>query len=233
MVESTLKLTNALADPTRFTIYQYIVQNKKEVTVQDIADEFNIHPNVARLHLSKLADVKVVDTALKKTGRGGRPGRVYKLSEKVVQLSFPHRDYQLLANIAIEALASLQKLGKDAFLEAANNMGKTLVEEQVNKYHKGKDNLSHEEKINILSVVSSLIGYFPTYHEEEGHFSFEVYNCPFYESMKENALICQGHNAFLRGAFEYLFEIQSFRQVTKISQGCENCLYHLIVTNEN
>ena len=87
----------------------YISKKHQEVTVQEIADQFSIHPNVARLHLSKLEDVNMLVSETKKTGKGGRPSRQYKLSNEVIQLHFPYRDYQLLSKIAIETMASLRR----------------------------------------------------------------------------------------------------------------------------
>lgn len=65
-MEQTLRITNVLSDPTRYYIYQYISKQHQEVTVQEIADGFNIHPNVARLHLSKLEDVNMLVSETKK-----------------------------------------------------------------------------------------------------------------------------------------------------------------------
>ena len=72
-MEQTLKITSVLSDPTRYKIYQYITERHNDVTVQEIADQFEIHPNVARLHLSKLEDVSMLSSETKKTGKGGRP----------------------------------------------------------------------------------------------------------------------------------------------------------------
>ena len=87
-MEQILKITNVLSDPTRLSIYNYISKKHKEVNVKEIAKEFNIHPNVARLHLSKLEDVGMLKSENQKTWRG-RPSRIYRLSEDVVELSFP------------------------------------------------------------------------------------------------------------------------------------------------
>lgn len=108
-MEQTLKITNVLSDPTRYYIYQYITKRHQEVTVQEIADNFNIHPNVARLHLSKLEDVNMLISETKKTGKGGRPSRLYRLSDDVIQLNFPFRDYQMLAKITMESMLSLSE----------------------------------------------------------------------------------------------------------------------------
>lgn len=65
-MDQVLKITSVLADPTRYEIYQYIARKHQEVTVQEIADAFHIHPNVARLHLTKLEDVNMIVSETKK-----------------------------------------------------------------------------------------------------------------------------------------------------------------------
>ena len=120
-MEQAFKITGVLADPTRYYIYKYISQKHSYVTVQEIADEFDIHPNVARLHLSKLEDVHMLKSETKKTGKGGRPSRLYVLSEDVIQLQFPFRDYQLLAKIAFNSLLSLELLVKKRYTKQGNN----------------------------------------------------------------------------------------------------------------
>lgn len=99
MVEQTLKITGVLSDPTRFSIYQFIARQHREVTVQEIAESFHIHPNVARLHLTKLEDVNMLVSCTKKTGESGRPSRSYQLSDELVSLQFPYRDYQRLVKL--------------------------------------------------------------------------------------------------------------------------------------
>ena len=74
-MEDTLKITNTLADETRYSIYQYVVKEKKQVNVQEIAEQFGIHPNVARLHLTKLNDSKLVSSELENNKKGGRPAK--------------------------------------------------------------------------------------------------------------------------------------------------------------
>ncbi len=65
-MEQKLKVTNALSDPTRFNIYQYIIKSTNAATVNEVAKEFDIHPNVARMHLSKLEDVELIISYTKK-----------------------------------------------------------------------------------------------------------------------------------------------------------------------
>ncbi|MBM7650470.1 putative ArsR family transcriptional regulator [Bacillus ectoiniformans] len=233
-MEHTLKLTSTLADPTRFSIYQHMVKQQKEVSVQEIAEEFHIHPNVARLHLSKLEEINIVESQLHKTGKGGRPGRLYKTSEQPVQLSFPYRDFQLLSSIALSALSSLGEAGKEAATEAAYKMGGQFVQQQLGSHKKDFSALSQQEKEDYLQFISSMIGYYPKIEEVDGkqHISLVIYNCPFKESMKTDAdLSCKIHTSFLEGAFSHLFNQVTFTQTENMKDGCQNCIYHLIVTN--
>ncbi len=73
-----LKITNTFADETRFKIYEHLLTCKHAFTVQMIADHFHIHPNVARLHLTKLVDIQVITAEFEKTGKDGHRGAKYE-----------------------------------------------------------------------------------------------------------------------------------------------------------
>lgn len=145
-MEQALKITGVLSDPTRYYIYKYISQKHNYVTVQEIADEFNIHPNVARLHLSKLEDVNMLKSETKKTGKGGRPSRLYVLSQDVIQLQFPFRDYQLLAQIAFNSLLSLGSAGEKALYETGKQFGKELMQQHMHRLNVSAEALTIEQK---------------------------------------------------------------------------------------
>lgn len=83
-----IKITSTLADETRFSIYEYMLQHKKLFTVQEIADEFQIHSNVARLHLTKLAEIGAISAEFLKTGKGGRPVEFTESNKKGFNLAF-------------------------------------------------------------------------------------------------------------------------------------------------
>ena len=42
------------------TLFMSTYCKRKTVTVQHIADKFGIHPNVARLHLTKLSEINII-----------------------------------------------------------------------------------------------------------------------------------------------------------------------------
>ncbi|WP_088050630.1 helix-turn-helix transcriptional regulator [Virgibacillus dakarensis] len=225
-MEKTLKITNVLSDPTRFNIYQYIVKEHHEVNVTEIAEAFDIHPNVARLHLSKLEDVKLINSFSQKTGKGGRPSRKYLLSDGVVELNFPHRDYKLLSTILIEAFINLGEEGRQALHETGRKYGTKVMEHYPSA--RLTDTLTMEQKITILNDAGTMLGMYPDfkYDAKTNSISFRIHNCPFKElATKNHTMICNMHNAFLKGMFDTLFTDVDLIEIENMFQGCENCSY--------
>ncbi|WP_318508422.1 helix-turn-helix transcriptional regulator [Bacillus sp. T3] len=232
-MEQTLKITNVLSDPTRYYIYQYITKRHQEVTVQEIADSFNIHPNVARLHLSKLEDVNMLISETKKTGKGGRPSRLYRLSDDVIQLNFPFRDYQLLANIAMQTMFSLGEEGKKALYLTGKRFGAELIEQEIASQHQISDELTFEQKLNIIKSAATMAGFYPDFEANEDHSKiyFEIFNCPFKEvAIDHKETVCNMHYQFLKGMFESLFTSIELVEKENLINGCNACSYQALVT---
>ncbi|RKD24079.1 transcriptional regulator [Ammoniphilus oxalaticus] len=229
MDTETLKLTGVLADPTRFSIYQYVVKSHRQVTVQEIAENFEIHPNVARLHLTKLEDVSLLNSCSEKTGRGGRPSRLYSISEQVVNLQFPPRDYQLLAEIAIDTLVSLGDEGQRALGEMGRRFGneaarRAIENERVNLDASAETKLGHIERLIFAQGLNPELELI-----DDGTIKFRVHNCTFKETaQKMPDSICQMHQTFLRGMFETFFGDITLIEENSIMGGCKSCDYTII-----
>lgn len=231
IVEQTLKVTNVLSDPTRFQIYNYIVNNHKEVTVQEIANNFDIHPNVARLHLSKLEDVNMLVSDTKKTGRGGRPSRLYSISNEVIKLNFPFRDYELLSTITLETMVKLGETGKQALYKVGKQYGIKSVEQNIERNINAKE-LTFEEKLDILTAVTQSAGFYPEIEvgNDKSNIFIHLYNCPFKEvAFDHQEVVCTMHKRFLQGMFESLFDYVNFTEEGNIFTGCESCSYKVTV----
>ena len=72
-----VSVRRALRSTTRASIYEHLQRTGEGQTVRDIADKFNLHPNVARTHLETLADAGLVVVSSRKHPGGGRPAKVY------------------------------------------------------------------------------------------------------------------------------------------------------------
>ncbi len=226
----TQKVTSALADPTRFSIYQYVAAGKDPITVQEVAEHFSIHPNVARLHLTKLEDVHLLKSISDKSGKGGRPSRLYSLSDQVVSLQFPPRDYQLLADIAIETLLSLGEAGEAALVKMGHRMGVEMAKRAMREYPIDPKTASFEQKLDHINRLVVAQGLKPDIEQvSEDCLRFRVYNCTFSETAKRfPSSVCKMHNALLAGIFEAYFGNIELRDEESMLSGCKSCNYTVI-----
>lgn len=232
-MEQTLKITNVLSNPTRYSIYQYVTKRHQEVTVQEIADNFNIHPNVARLHLSKLEDVNMLISETKKTGKGGRPSRLYRLSDDVIQLNFPFRNYQMLAKITMESMLSLGEEGHKVLRLTGKKFGKEIIEQEMAKQHNG-DFSTFKQKLHTLKSAATMAGFYPEFEvsEDQTRIYFQIFNCPFKEIAAEYTdAVCETHHEFLKGMFEALFSDVELVEKQNLINGCNACAYQALITN--
>ncbi|MGN1387128.1 MAG: helix-turn-helix transcriptional regulator [Bacillus sp. (in: firmicutes)] len=231
-MEQTLKITNVLSDPTRYYIYQHVTNQHSEVTVQDIAEHFEIHPNVARLHLSKLEDINLLTSETKKTGKGGRPSRLYRISNDVVQLNFPFRDYQLLSKIAMQTMMQLGEPGMTVLYETGKIYGKELIESNAGMIQLNNHS-TFEEKLHILRNAATIAGFHPVFEptEDQSQVHFQIFNCPFKEvAATHPETICKMHSAFLKGMFNSLFDDVELIETGNMLAGCRTCTYQATVT---
>jgi len=228
-----LKITSILADETRYKIYEYLLQEKKAFNVQAVAEHFNIHPNVARLHLTKLSEIHLVSAVFVKSGKGGRPGREYKATDRGIELSFPKNDESRLIKWAVQLI---EQIGPEA-IETAKNISYKDGNEQM-KLMITNNNISpfmeFEEKLELLSITASMIGYVPQIVEtnQGKQILFSIYNCPFKNQLSaNNEIVCILHESYLKGQIDALFDRNTFSQTQSMIHNCDYCKYEIEITD--
>src|SRR5436305_3245169 len=89
--DAVAQLTTAFGDATRRAIWLRCREGDG-VTAAQVAEEFALHPNVARHHLDKLVDGGYLEAAsVRLPGGAGRPSKHYRLSDKDVGVTYPAR----------------------------------------------------------------------------------------------------------------------------------------------
>lgn len=224
-----LDIAAALADPTRHAIYNAIVEAASDPrTVTQIAEQFSLHPNVARMHLQKLVDVGLVQSSVRKSPKGGRPARVYRVSERAANLHFPPRDYQTLATVTLKAL--MEVVGQDA--AALDRAGRELGHEEGRRALK-RDNLD-PGRADLQTIVESLrvtcaeLGLFPLIETlDDGSVRLDVRNCVFRElSSRYPKQVCRLHSAILQGLLEEYLSVFRLESEPAIYDGSRNsCIF--------
>jgi len=199
-VDRDHELSAVLADDTRYGIYRTIAEHPgHDVTVADIAERFGLHPNVARMHLAKLEQAGFLATGFRRSTGGGRPAKLYRLSDMVVTFGFPPRRYELLSRLALDALAAGGS--RDDALRVCREAGAA----------EGRRVLAHEARppadpavaAALVARVAEEQGLLPTVAWTDEALEVVVNNCTFRElSGGDPALVCAMHRAFLEGVLE-------------------------------
>src|SRR6187431_2879885 len=111
-------ITSAFGDPTRRDIYLHVRDAETGATASEVADRFELHPNVARHHLEKLlaGGYLVVSTDRSAPG-AGRPSKRYTVAERTTGLEFAVRHDDLLVTLLGKTLARLPAGEAEALAE--------------------------------------------------------------------------------------------------------------------
>jgi predicted ArsR family transcriptional regulator len=124
-------LASTLGDPTRRGIYITVRESTEPLTASQIAALFDIHPNVARHHLDRLADDGYLTiTRRRPEGKGGpgagRPAKCYSASDKEIALHVPGRRFDLLAELLVRVV---ERLAPDDAAATAESVGREYARE--------------------------------------------------------------------------------------------------------
>jgi predicted ArsR family transcriptional regulator len=102
------QVSDALADPTRREIMEFVYEADDALSVREVAEHFGLHVNAARMHLDKLVKGGILGVMRRRGRMGGRPAHLYRASEKELELHLPPRRYKLLAEVLVQALPDLE-----------------------------------------------------------------------------------------------------------------------------
>jgi predicted ArsR family transcriptional regulator len=199
-VDRDHELSAVLADDTRYHIYRWIAEQPgTDVTVADVAGEFGLHPNVARMHLAKLEQAGFLDTGFRRAPGGGRPAKLYRLSDKVVTFGFPPRRYELLSRLALDALSAGGT--RDDALRVCREAG---VAEGRRALSGDAGPPRDRAAVSVLvAQIAEEHGLLPEVAWQDGSLRVVVNNCSFRElSGADPDLVCAMHRAFLAGIIQ-------------------------------
>ncbi len=123
--QSVGDLTGALGDPTRRGIYITVRESPEPLTSSHIAQAFDIHPNVARHHLDRLAQDGYLEVTTRRAeGRSGpgagRPAKHYRATSKPIDVHYPTRRLDLLTDLLLQVIG---RLDAGAASQVAHDVG--------------------------------------------------------------------------------------------------------------
>ena len=194
--------TSMFGDATRRRIYLFARDADRGVTASETAEHFELHPNVARHHLDKLASGGYLDVAADPgEGRTGRPSKRYRLSPKAAPLAFPTRRNDLLVSLLGKALSMLSLEQAEAM---AQEVGEAYGRDLAVTMHPGEGHRSLQSALHAVADALTAHGFAAHAEERPGMIAIISDACPFGELSTQHPVICAVDRGIVRGMLREL-----------------------------
>ncbi|MFQ5948470.1 MAG: helix-turn-helix transcriptional regulator [Acidimicrobiia bacterium] len=195
-------LTATLGDPTRRGIFISVRESPEPLTAAQIAELFDIHPNVARHHLDRLTTEGYLrGSRQRRSGRrgprAGRPAKSYEATDKRINLSYPANRHDLLAELLVRVVERLapddaprvaEQVGKEYGLQLAAEIG--LPEEE------GFEQAS-------MAVAKAMMGVGFGMNTEPREGLLLTHHCPFGQTAADHPdVVCKLDQGIVKGLMQ-------------------------------
>ena len=200
-------ITAAFGDPTRRKIYLFCHARPDGVTAGEVADHFDLHPNVARHHLDKLTSGGHLGVTV---GRppgapgAGRPSKRYCPRGDTVELDLPVRHDDVLITLLGRALALLpadqaEQMAEEVGVEYGRRMAAAMG---------AATDVHRSVRTTMHAVADALSAHGFAAHAEEHDQQLRIISdhCPFGDAAIEHPVICAVDRGMVRGMLETLHD---------------------------
>jgi predicted ArsR family transcriptional regulator len=188
----------ALDDGLRRGMFDFIRAARHPVTRDEAAAAVGISRKLAAFHLDKLVDAGLLRAHYEGVGRVGRAPKVYEPSDVDVQVSIPARQYDLLADILIDAVLSEDPRGSAEGI--ATERGREIGTAEREGERPGR--LGTERALTMTCRLLSRHGFEPL---RDTPTTVRMRDCPFHPlAAKARDLVCGINRAFLEGVIDGL-----------------------------
>jgi predicted ArsR family transcriptional regulator len=193
-------ITNAFGDPTRRGIYLFAREREAGVTASQVAEQFGLHPNVARHHLDRLAAGGYLEVAVERAeGAGaGRPSKHYR-SVANVSIDVPVRSDDLVLSLLGKALALLPQ---DQAESMAEQVGQEYGQAMAAGLS-GPDVATGQRSLRsaMQAVADALTAHGFAAHADQRNNQLRIVNnhCPFGDVAIEHPVICAVDRGMVKG----------------------------------
>jgi len=216
-------VTSAFGDPTRRQIYLFAHERAEGVTAGEVAEQFDLHPNVARHHLDKLTAGGYLDVSVDRAGHSGagRPSKRYLASEKEMAVEFPLRRDDLLVALLGRAL---HLLPPDVAEHMAEEVGEDYGRAMVAGASPGDGHRSFRAALHIVADALTAHG-FAAHAEGRGSALTVVSDhCPFGPVAVASPVICAVHRGMVKGMLGTLYGDTCPATVSSRAYGDDTCV---------
>jgi len=217
-------ITSAFGDPTRREIYLFSREHAEGVTAAEVARRFELHPNVARHHLDKLAGGGYLEVAVARIGNAGagRPSKLYRATEQSATLEFPVRHDDLLVALLGRALALIPANEAAAMAEEVGMEYGRVMAKSLGDTSDGQRSF----RSALHAVADALTAHGFAAHAEKHGTELRIVSehCPFGGAAIENPVICAVDRGMVRGMLGALYGDTSPELESSIPMGDQVCV---------
>ncbi|MGH9185502.1 MAG: helix-turn-helix transcriptional regulator [Acidimicrobiales bacterium] len=218
-------ITSAFGDPTRRDIYLFAREADPGVTASEVADHFDLHPNVARHHLDKLAGGGYVEVGIDSAhARAGRPSKRYRVTGKDMSLEFAVRHDDVLVTLLGKALARLpvaeaEALAEEVGIEYGRAMARSIGAADQDGAHRSFRSALH-------AVADALTAHGFAAHAEKKGTELRIVSehCPFGDAAIEHPVICAVDRGMVKGMLAALYGETNAETEASLPQGDAHCV---------
>lgn len=191
-------LTSAFGDPTRREIYLFVRDHSEGATASQVAAHFDLHPNVARHHLDKLAGGGYLRVEVFRSSSGaGRPSKHYLVTTQGPEVALPLRHDDVLVTLLGRALAALPpgeaerlatEVGEEYGRRMARSMGDTAEQQR-----------SLRSALHAVADALTAHGFAAHAERRNNEMRIVAEHCPFGEAVLDNPVICAVDRGMVSG----------------------------------
>ncbi|MEQ8841186.1 MAG: helix-turn-helix domain-containing protein [Acidimicrobiales bacterium] len=218
-------ITTAFGDPTRREIYLFAHESDAGITASDAARRFELHANVARHHLDKLAAGGYLEIDLAKPSGGvGRPSKRYRATSPHVRLEVSIRHDDILVSLLGRALALLpaeaaELMAEEVGIEYGKAMAAAIDPSETHRSYQGA--------LHAVADALSAHGFAARAESDGDEYQIVAQNCPFGDAVVEHPVICAVDRGIVRGMLGSLHGPAGADTGSSKSKGDDICVTHV------
>jgi predicted ArsR family transcriptional regulator len=186
-----------LEEPTRRRLYDHVARQTAAVTRDEAAAALGLPRATAAFHLDRLADEGLLDVVYeRRTGRSGpgagRPSKLYRRSERHVEVSLPEHRYDLVGRLLATAIEDAEATGqspREALDRRARQLGNEIAAA-------ARDAIPTEAGAEVVLRILEAHGFEPRADDD----AIVLGNCPFHTLAQQHTdLVCAMNLRLLDG----------------------------------
>ena len=234
-------ISTAFGDPTRRAAWLFARDAASAgVTATEVAEHLNLHPNVARHHLDKLAASTYLEVFVERSEAraAGRPAKRYRVPVDVAAAAsagttgFPARRDDLIVTLLGRALGMLPREQAETMAEqVGEEYGRALAASMAGDRAGVSDGDVGAEAVRdvrtaLHAVADALTAHGFAAHAEtrDGLIAVIADNCPFGTTASQHPVLCAVDRGMVRGMLAGLGVDRSPEQETSRARGDATCV---------